>query len=370
MRIAVNGKSMGVAEQGGAVRVAHNVIRHMALAAPDIEFDVLLPNAMLSTGLPANVRLIEVYPLRRADGLRKQIWEQLLLPAYVRRAGVYSLLLNLTNSAPVLRSPGVPQLLLLHDAGFLNREWFSAAYSRYVTWLVRAAGRRGIQIVTVSETAAAQLHDAFPRLPRPVAIANGIDDAPLDIQAPTDTPPYVLFLGSMNPRKNLAGALRGFRHYKDQTNGDLHMLVVGAEKSMFRAAGSADAAVDDVHFLGYVDESRKWSLLSGAQALLLPSFLEGFGLPVGEAIKLGTPVVVSDIPVFRELFGEIPVYVTPESPASIAAGLARVVNEAGAGRAAPEQQQAFAGRFAWSTAAAHYLSLLRSLVARSGGAVR
>lgn len=365
MRIAVNGKSMGVAEQGGAVRVAHNVIMHMALAAPDIEFDVLLPAAMPNTDLPANVRLLVIHPLRRADGMRKSIWEQLLLPAYVRRAGMYSMLLNLTNSAPVLRSPGVPQLLLLHDAGFLNREWFSAAYSRYVTWLVRAAGRRGIRIVTVSETAAEQLHGAFPKLPRPVAIPNGIDDAPVDIQAQADLPPYVLFLGSMNPRKNLAGAVQGFRLYKEQIGGDLQMFVVGAEKSMFRAAGSSDVAADDVRFLGYVDEPRKWSLLSGAQALLLPSFLEGFGLPVGEAIKLGTPVVVSDIPVFRELFGDIPVYVTPESPGSIAAGLARVLGGAGVGRAAPEQQQAFAARFAWSTAAAHYLSLLRSIAAHS-----
>lgn len=367
MRIAVNGKSLGVAEQGGAVRVAHNVIRHMALAAPDVQFDILLPGAMPNADLPANVTLRAVHPLRRADGLRKSVWEQLLLPAYVRRAGVYSLLLNLTNSAPVLRSPGVPQLLLLHDAGFLNREWFSAAYSRYVTWLVRAAGRRGIRIVTVSETAAEQLHGAFSGLPRPAAIPNGIDDPPAGIQPPTDMPPYVLFLGSLNPRKNLAGALQGFRLYKEQTGGELQLAVVGAEKSLFRTVAAGAAATDDVRFLGYVDESRKWSLLCGAQALLLPSFLEGFGLPVGEAIKLGTPVVVSDIPVFHELFGDIPVYVTPESPASIAAGLTNVLNGAGVGRAAPEHRQAFAARFAWSTAAAKYLKLARGIAAQGGG---
>lgn len=367
VRIAVNGKSLGVAEQGGAVRVAHNVIRHMALAAPDVEFDVLLPAAVPDAGLPANVKLREVHPVRRADGLRKSVWEQLLLPAYVRRTGGYDLLLNLTNSAPVLLAPRVPQLLLLHDAGFLNRAWFSAAYSRYVTWLVRAAGRRGIQIVTVSETAAQQLQDAFPRLPRPAAIPNGIDDPPVDIQRPADIPPYVLFLGSLNPRKNLAGALQGFRLYKEQVGGTLHLVVVGAEKSLFRSAAPGAAAADDVRFLGYVDEARKWSLLRGAQALLLPSFLEGFGLPVGEAIKLGTPVVVSDIPVFRELFGAIPVYVSPESPASIAAGLVNVLGSADAGRTDPKQRQAFASHFAWSNAAASYLKLARGIVAQGGG---
>lgn len=368
MRIAVNGKSLGVAEQGGAVRVANNVIRYLALAAPELSFDVLLPAPVArDADLPPNVSLRVVHPVRRADGLRKSIWEQLLLPAYVRRAGVYSLLLNLTNSAPVLRSPGVPQLLLLHDAGFLNREWFSAAYSHYVTWLVRAAGRRGIRIVTVSRTAAEQLHGAFPGMPSPVAIPNGIDDPPDGIQAPSDLPPYVLFLGSMNPRKNIQGALQGFRLYKERAGGELQLVIVGAEKSLFRAATTDGAtAADDVRFLGYVDERRKWSLLCGARALLLPSFLEGFGLPVGEAIKLGTPVVVSDIPVFRELFGDIPVYVAPDSPASIAAGLVSALGGSGTGMAAPEQRRLFAARHAWPVVAASYLELLNGMAVTSG----
>ena len=66
-----------------------------------------------------------------------------------------------------------------------------------------------------------------------------------------------------------------------------------------------------VRELGLCDDNEVTELLSGARALLMPSFAEGFGLPVIEALQLGTPVIVSDLPVFREIAGDIPKYVNP-----------------------------------------------------------
>jgi len=367
MRVAVNGKSLGIAQAGGAVRVALNLIDHLAALPDDIQLDVFLPTAVDPTSslkAGTNLRLIEPSGKHYRSGLQKSFWEQWLLPARIKQQGPYALLLNLTNSAPVLRSPGIPQLLLMHDAGFLHTEWFSRSYSRYVSALLKAAVRRGIQLVTVSETSASQIRNAFPAIPHIDAVANGVDPAPADFPDVMTTQPFVLFLGSINPRKNLTGALRAFALLHQQ-HPELQLLVAGAEKKLFANQDFDRETMQQVKFLGYVDEADKWALLKQAQALLLPSFLEGFGLPIAEAMQLGTPAVVSDIPVFRELFGEIPFYVEPGSPQSIARGLTRALSE---GRS-PDRIQAAQDcvrDYTWAAAAQQYAHIMRR-IAESGG---
>ncbi|MFQ5642246.1 MAG: glycosyltransferase family 4 protein [Thiogranum sp.] len=368
MRIAVNGKSLGIAQRGGAVRVALNILKHIALQAPQVNIDIFLPapaEEITALEFPANVRLLLDQQRSYRSGPAKSFWEQWLLPATVRRRGDYDLLLNLTNSAPVLGNPKIPQLLLIHDAGFLRTEWFSRAYSLYVTGLLRAAIARGIHLVTVSETSAQQIQGAFPGIDHIDSIPNGVDLPPAEFSRVDTTRPFILVLGSINPRKNLAGSLQGFHLLQERYGHNIQLLVAGAEKSIFadNAAGAGDNP--DVRFLGYIDEDCKWALLNKASALLLPSFLEGFGLPVAEALRLGTPVVVSDIPVFRELFGNIPRFVDPDSPQDIARGLHAAL-ETGKTEALTQAAIAQADRFSWQLAADRYLALAQRIVGSPG----
>jgi glycosyltransferase involved in cell wall biosynthesis len=366
MRIAVNGKTFGRSQKGGVARVASEIVRSVAEQRGDFEFEVLVPctgpNPPLPV-LPGNVR----YRLSRSrlyrSGHGRSAWEQVVLPRAVRRSG-YDVLLNLSNSAPVLRPTGVPQLLLLHDAGFTNRAWFSFAYSRYVRGIVSRSLRIGTVLVTVSESAAREIRAAFPDAGSIHVVHNDADHPPPRIPELGLPYPFVLFLGFLNPRKNLRGAVAGFRRFASATPEPFRLVVVGAEESIFRAdpvvsANRADDEEDRIVFAGYVSDAERWAYLREARALLFPSHAEGFGLPVLEAIRVGTPVVASDLAVIRELYADAVERVDPESPEEIARGLERACLDPEIRSKLVRRGLALESHFSWERSARRYVELIR-----------
>lgn len=364
MKIAVNGKSLATANPGGAVRVGLNVVSYLAESV-DWQIDLWLPDANAAVQLPAmpaNVR-IRFRPGDRYRSARAKLWwEQWHLPRLLN-AGNYDLVLNLTNSCAVLRRVRSPQLLLVHDSSFLVTDWFTPAFSRYLSLLIRWANWRKCQLVTVSETSATQLKEAFTFLDRIEVIPNGLDPLPGDIVPFQPGYPYLLFLGSRNPRKNLKGMLEAFRVFRREHPDDPHKLtIVGGDKDIFM---DVDSSQDDSHiqWLGYLDDDRKWSVLAGAKGLLLPSFLEGFGLPIGEALQAGKPVMASDIPVFHEIYGDsIAVYVNPDDIQDMAGGIERLLLERPDSEAAARARDHVLSRYTWPAIALRYRDLCVELI--------
>lgn len=365
MRIAINGKPFAVREKGGAVRVAENLVYHMAKVKPDTEFVLYIPTTDPATvrNFGANVRVQCSVSPRYRSGMNRSLWEQCVLPRLVRKAQGIDVLVNLTNSAPVLLGPGVPQMLLIHDAGFLNRQWFSRAFSLYVSTLLRLAVARGVHLMTVSRTSAREIADALG-LDQPIPwVHNGVDPPQQDVAAAHYPFPYILFLGSLNPRKNIVGAIRGFQAYKRQHGGEERLIIAGAEKAIFSNLALDENDLHHVIFEGYVAEQQKWALLKSARLLLFPSFLEGFGLPVAEALAVGTPVVISDIPVFRELFGEHAEYIDPHNMDDIAQGIFAVLTHSHTPRKNTGNAQSLVKQYCWTNTARQYLSLFDQTVA-------
>jgi len=369
MDIAVNGKSLGIPEKGGVQRVALNLIHHIAQARPDIRLNVYIPSG---TGLAiphfkqmTNLNLhLTKSPLFINRWIRT-MWEQMMLPFLIRGHGQYDLLLNLTNSAPVLMSPGVPQVLLVHDVGFRNTDWFSLPFTVYLTWVLRRASTYGIRCVTVSETSAEQIKRSFGRLGKVTVIANGVERLPQSLKPVAFGPKYVLFLGSLNPRKNLQGAISGFRAFRKGIEEDVRLVVIGGKNPIFgRTRVKLNCLSGDVVFLGYTDDAKKWAFIKGAELLIMPSFLEGFGLPILEALKVGTPVVASDIPVFRELYSDAVEYVNPFSPEDIARGISRVIGDVRKRQVMISRGKEMASQFSWKTAAQEYIRLFEIILGK------
>ncbi len=372
MHIAVNGKAFGTLEKGGSIRVALRLVEEIAQARPDFTFEVYIPiqrgSANPLEGFPPNVRTrctpLSVFSSR----LMRSIWEQFLLPRMIRCQRKYDLLVNFTNSAPVFFLPGVPQILLVHDSGFLNQEWFSPPFSLYLKWLVRTAAAKGVHLVTVSKASAIQLGRDLLHDRQPSVIRNASDDAPIEADAARLGFPYVLFLGSLNPRKNIARAIAGFRLFKESLQEDVRLVVVGARKPIFVQGCYELMDSDDVVYMGYVDEMEKWSLLKGAELLLLPSLLEGFGIPVLEALKARTPVVASDIPVFRELYGDAVEYVDPYSPEDIGRGICRVFGNLALRERLVRDGKSVADSFSWAYSAQEYIRLFEDFAKKANDA--
>jgi glycosyltransferase involved in cell wall biosynthesis len=165
--------------------------------------------------------------------------------------------------------------------------------------------------------------------------------------------PTFVVIVSAEPRKNLSAVIRAFRKLPQAD-----LVVVGY-------AGGASAmrnAPPNVRFAGYGEEYEKAALIAESHGLILPSFAEGFGVPIIEALAANTPVLCSDIPVFREVAGELADYFDPFSTESICASVVRVSSRQDEWRhKIRERRTELAERFGHQTQA-------RDLLGRQGSA--
>ena len=132
---------------------------------------------------------------------------------------------------------------------------------------------------------------------------------------------YLLFLSTLKPSKNIEGLLEAFAQLKDQ---NLSLVIAGKKGWMFETvfAKVKDLGlVEKVIFTDFVPDEDVPALLTGAKVFVLPSFWEGFGIPVVEAMVVGTPVVVSNVGSLPEVVGEAGIIVDPKNPKDITRGI-------------------------------------------------
>ncbi len=137
---------------------------------------------------------------------------------------------------------------------------------------------------------------------------------------------YVLFLGTRQPRKNLDKLIQAVDLINQSSDYPINLVIVGKTWHQFRTTGYELLATSRIFDLHYVPDEDLPLLMLGSQALVLPSLYEGFGIPVAEAMAIGTPVVVSNVSSLPELVGDSGILVDPLSINSIAAGLRRVLS--------------------------------------------
>jgi glycosyltransferase involved in cell wall biosynthesis len=176
--------------------------------------------------------------------------------------------------------------------------------------------------------------------------------------------PYVLYLGGIEPRKNLPNLLAAF----SRLTADVRLVIVGGgvewNPEGSDLLGRALAKLPDgvrgrIHRTGYVSEADKVALLGGAEAFVYPSLYEGFGLPVLEAMACGTPVVTSNVSSLPEVAGDAADLVDPADPASIADGIDRVLGDAELRTRLVDGGLHRAERFTWEETATRTAGVLR-----------
>ena len=159
----------------------------------------------------------------------------------------------------------------------------------------------------------------FAQIPaRVVYPRTQFDPVPRVMPAPAEGParPSFVVIVSNEPRKNLAAVIRAFRKLPQAD-----LVVIGYAGGMSKTANLPK----NVRFSGYVEEHEKAALIAGAHGLIMPSLAEGFGVPIIEALAANTPVLCSDIAVFREVAGELADYFDPFSTEAIRASVTRVL---------------------------------------------
>jgi glycosyltransferase involved in cell wall biosynthesis len=258
-----------------------------------------------------NVRTVTLpFSRRRAD----QLWFRARVPLDVRLlAGRGDALYSPDFTAPP--AFGVPRMVTVHDLAFLTHpEHTTDALRRYLMDVVPRQIERADRVAVVSEATRGDVARLFgvPR-ERLVLARNGVDERFHVATPPTDEAQarlclperYLLMVGTIEPRKNHLNTLRAL----EQANLGPHLpLLIAGRPGWGYDAALAEArrlaARGIVRILDYVPEDDLPALYAGATALLYPSWTEGFGLPIVEALAAGTHVITGTAPALREVGGE------------------------------------------------------------------
>ncbi len=175
---------------------------------------------------------------------------------------------------------------------------------------------------------------------------------------------YLLCLGTLQPRKNLARLVEAFGHARVRES----RLVIAGKKGwlyndLFKQV-ERSGLPDRVIFAGYVPDEDKAALISGATALVFPSLYEGFGFPVVEAMACGTPVVCSNTSSLPEVAGDAALLVDPLDTDAITAAIDRVTADAQLRQTLIERGHVQAARFTWRACARTVLEVLEEVIRR------
>lgn len=262
-------------------------------------------------------------------------------------------------------------VITVHDLAFLRYPQFlTVASRRYYNNQIAAAVARADAIIAVSETTRADLLDLLGVPPQKIAVipeaaSEQFRPTPLEeverLRAKRGLPTsYILFVGTIEPRKNIGGLLHAYAHLRATLPDAPPLVIVGGrgwlDEEVFTLC--EDLALGQwVIWYGPADPADLPALYSGAAVFCLPSFYEGFGLPPLEAMACGTPVVVSNRSSLPEVVGEAGLLVDPDDAAEIGEALHRVLTDSDLAAEMRRCGLQRAAMFSWAETARQTLAL-------------
>jgi glycosyltransferase involved in cell wall biosynthesis len=300
------------------------------------------------------------------------LWEQFAAPFLTAFDGM-DLVHGPVNIVPL--GGRVPSVVTIHDLAFLEYpEQYPPMQQRYLEMMTRASVRKACRVITVSEYTGL---DVAARLGIPsrkiVVVPNGVsaefyprqgtgelDEFRDQLNLPDD---FLLFVGTLQPRKNLAGLIRAFAQLPSGER--LPLYVVGGEGWMYSEIFDEVQRLgiaDEVHFPGYAASETLPLWYSAATAFIYPSFYEGFGLPVLEAMACGAPVVTSNRSSLPEVVGDAGVLTNPDDPDDIASALSELLNDSDKRAALSRSGRERASTFTWNRTARETARVYRDVV--------
>jgi alpha-1,3-rhamnosyl/mannosyltransferase len=270
----------------------------------------------------------------------------------------------------------IPAVVTVHDLSvLLHPEWHPADRVRHHERRFREGVAGAAHVITVSRFVRRQVIEHLGTSPDKVtAVDNGVgpeyfaagpadaDRVRRELVLPSD---YLLFVGTIEPRKNLPTLLRAYRDLPPAVRRRCSLVVAGGWG--WKAAETADAlraaAGDGVIHLGYTDDRHLPGLYAGARALVFPSFYEGFGLPPLEMLACGGAVLASTADAVREVLGSHAHFVEPLDVSDWRSSMARAITDDDWLAALRRGGRPHAAAFTWARCAAETAAVYRSVAA-------
>jgi glycosyltransferase involved in cell wall biosynthesis len=367
MRIGLEAERANLPNPTGVEHYAAELIKNLAKLDQKNEYILYFRTKPQSWfyKLPPNFK-IRVIPFPKFWTQIRLSWEMLIHPVDV--------LMILASALPIYHPKN--SIFTAHDIAY---EFFPQAFTRsmlkYLIWSTRFAVKHASRIVSVSQSTKDDLVRVYKTDPDKIKVIHlGLDEhfKPLPyekIQPVLDKhglvyKKYILFVGTLQPRKNITRLVDAFIKLKKEHRIEEKLAIAGGKGWLWQPIVdkiSQSGMSDEIKFLDYVEAEDLPPLYGGASLLTLPALYEGFGLPPLEAMACGTPVVVSNVSSMPEVVGEAGKLVDPNLVDSIAEGLLEVLMDRDLQQQMSQKGIDRARQFTWENTARQTLELFESL---------
>jgi glycosyltransferase involved in cell wall biosynthesis len=266
----------------------------------------------------------------------RMMWSQTMLPKWASEDKV-DVFFGPTHRIPYFLKKQIPRVVTIHDLVWVHAPSTMRSFSRLMESLLMPNAIRSSDLIMVdSESTAQNLMELFPGAASKIRLVH-LAAGSLPIAGGIETlyilglrKPYILFVGTIEPRKNLNRLLEAYAKLSPELISRFDLVVVGG-----RGWGGIDIQAilknlqirENVQVLNYVDELTLATLYKYSVFLAMPSLYEGFGLPLLESMSFGRPVLTSNISSMSEISGNAGEYVDPYSVSSISRGMEKLLSD-------------------------------------------
>lgn len=310
--IFINGRFLLQAPTG-VNRFAYELCQ--ALLTAGIAFTIICPKKNIHNDYD-----IKDWNIKYWSNGPSHIWEQLLFPLFFIFQKNPYLLINFTGIGPILISQ---KIMTIHDLAFMyTPKWYTKSYRWLYNSLTPWAAKTSKAILTVSEFSKTEIQRLLGIAPSRIhVIYNALPSIFLQLHRnlyprPQSTP-YILAVSSMDPRKNFEKLIEAFFLLKNKKT---DLCIIGAQNTIysFKYVQETTKGEAQIRWLGRLTDQQLAQYYQHAACFIYPSLYEGFGIPPLEAMLFGCPVIVSDIPVFKEVYANAASYANPTDAYDIA----------------------------------------------------
>jgi glycosyltransferase involved in cell wall biosynthesis len=361
MRFAIDAHAIGQHLTGNEVYI-RNLLDRFAAVDSEAEFIAYVAAKDAAAQLPARIerRCVSSNPFVRLG------WE---LGRKVNQERPD--LLHVQYTAPLWCK--VPVVVSVHDVSFLEHpEFFAASRAAQLRHTVRRTVNAAARILTASEFSRTAIERHYPAARGkteviPYAVASHFRPMPKNqarakVRQQTGIPaPFLLNVGDLQPRKNQAGLIRAFEEFVRTNPSEPHHLVIAGQSKfdgeVVKQVAARSPVASRIHFTGYVDDHFLRLLYNACEFFIFPSFYEGFGIPILEAMACGCAVACAKASAMPEVADGAAIFFDPRSAAEMARAIQDIVLNPEMRTRLERLGQARAAVFSWDRTARQTLAV-------------